>query len=79
MSMLYVVWEPSVLIGQLLALKEGIAVDWMTKQSSISFRQEKVFCHLQSIQTTSEASFSSYAVCAQDKVAGPGSKPLISV
>jgi hypothetical protein len=48
-------WEASVLVGQLLALQESIAMGWMTKESSISFRQGKDFCHLQSIQTTSDA------------------------
>jgi hypothetical protein len=38
MSMLYVMWGTSVLVGQLLALQEGSAVGWMTKESSISFR-----------------------------------------
>jgi hypothetical protein len=41
MSMLYVMWEAPVLVGQLLALQEGSAVGWMTKESSISFRQGK--------------------------------------
>jgi hypothetical protein len=48
-------WEASVLVGQALALQEGSAVGWMTKKSSISFWQGKVFSQLQSIQTTSEA------------------------
>jgi hypothetical protein len=43
MSMLYVMWEASVLVGQLLALQESNAVDWMTKESSINFRQVKSF------------------------------------
>jgi hypothetical protein len=79
MSMLYVMWEVSVLVGQLLALQEGSAVGWTTKESSINFRQGKVCSHLQSIQTASEARPASYSVHAQNKVAGPGSKPLISV
>jgi hypothetical protein len=37
--MLCVTWEPSVLVGQLLALQEGNSVGWMTKESSINFRQ----------------------------------------
>jgi hypothetical protein len=44
MSMLYVMWEASVLV-QLLALQEGSAVGWMTKESSINFRQGKSFSH----------------------------------
>jgi hypothetical protein len=43
MSMLYVMWEASLLVGQLLALQEGNAVGWMTKESSINFRQGKSF------------------------------------
>jgi hypothetical protein len=35
-------WEASVLAGQLLALQEGIAVGWMTKESS-SFSGRKKF------------------------------------
>jgi hypothetical protein len=35
--------EASVLVGQLLALQEGSAVGWMTKGSSIGFRQGKIF------------------------------------
>jgi hypothetical protein len=34
-------WEAPVFAGQLLALQEGDAVDWMTKESSINFRQGK--------------------------------------
>jgi len=56
-------WEASVLVGQLLALQEGIAVGWMTKESSISFWQGRVFCHLQSIQTISDSRPISYSVC----------------
>jgi hypothetical protein len=64
MSMLYVRWKISVIGGQLLALQEGCAVGWMTKESSIISGRGKVFCHLQSIQTTSEDSPASYSVCA---------------
>jgi hypothetical protein len=42
-SMFYVMWEACVLVGQLLALQEGNAVGWMTKESSINFRQGKSF------------------------------------
>jgi hypothetical protein len=42
MPMLYVIWEASVLVGQLLALQESNAVGWMTKESSNNFRQGKV-------------------------------------
>jgi hypothetical protein len=78
MFMLHVMCEASILVEQLLALQEGKVVGSMTKKSSINFRQGNVFCHRQSIQTTSEASPAFYSVCAQDKVAEPGSKPLIS-
>jgi hypothetical protein len=77
--MLYVMWEASLLFRQVLALQEGNAVGWVTKESSNNFRQGKVFSHLRSIQTTSEASPASSSVRAEDKVAGPRSKPLISV
>jgi hypothetical protein len=30
-------WEVSLLVGQLLAVQEGNAVIWMTKESSINF------------------------------------------
>jgi hypothetical protein len=40
MSMVYVMWEASVLVGLLLALHEGNAVGWMTKES-INSRQGK--------------------------------------
>jgi hypothetical protein len=43
MFMLYVVWEASVLVGHLLALHEGNAVGWMTKELSINFRQGQSF------------------------------------
>jgi hypothetical protein len=51
---------------------------YFIESSSFSGRR-KVFCHLQSTQTIFEASPASYLVRAQGKVAGPGSKPLISV
>ena len=60
MFMLYVMWNTSVLIEHMPALQEGSAVGWMTKESYISVRQGEVFSHLQSIQTTSEASTASY-------------------
>jgi hypothetical protein len=53
MLILHVIWEASILGGHLLALQERNDVAWMTKASSISFWQGKVFCHLESIQTTS--------------------------
>jgi hypothetical protein len=43
MFMLYVMWEVSVFVGQLLALQEGNAVGWVTKELSINFRQGKSF------------------------------------
>jgi hypothetical protein len=39
--MIYVMWEASVLVRQLLGLQEVNAVGWMTKGSSVSFRQGK--------------------------------------
>jgi hypothetical protein len=37
MSMPFVMWESSVLVGQLLALQEGNAVGWKSKESFINF------------------------------------------
>jgi hypothetical protein len=70
--------EVRVLVGQLLSLQESSAVGWMTWESSINFWQGKVFCHLESIQTTSEASLAPHSVHTQGKVAGPGRGPHIS-
>jgi hypothetical protein len=39
MSMMYVMLEASVLVGQLLAVQEGNTVGWITKESSINLRQ----------------------------------------
>jgi hypothetical protein len=36
-------WAASLLVWQLLTLQEGNAVGWMTKESSINFRQGKRF------------------------------------
>jgi hypothetical protein len=41
--MLYVMWEASVLVGQLLALQEGNAMAWITTESSINFGQWNSF------------------------------------
>jgi hypothetical protein len=41
--MLYVMWEASVIVTQLLALQEGNAVGWMSKESSINFRHGRSF------------------------------------
>jgi len=71
MFILCVIWEASVLVGQLLALQEGSALGWMAKESSISFWQGKSLSHLQGIQTTSKASLASYSVHAQGKATGP--------
>jgi hypothetical protein len=43
MFVLYVMCEAAVLVRQLLALQEGSAVGWMTKESSINVRQGKRF------------------------------------
>jgi hypothetical protein len=71
MFILYVTWEAPVLI----AVQEGNAVGWMTKESSINFWQEKGF--LSSSKLPGHPA--SCSVCAQGKLTGPGSKPLISV
>ena len=70
----------STVVGKMFVLREGSIVGLMTKESSINDWQGKVVCHLQSIQTTSEANSDSYSLCINGKVAaGPGSKSLISV
>jgi hypothetical protein len=43
LSLLYVMWETSVFVRQLLALQKNNAVGWVTKESSINFRQERNF------------------------------------
>jgi hypothetical protein len=43
MFILYVMWKASVLIEQLLALQEGSAVAWVTKETSVNFWQGKIF------------------------------------
>jgi hypothetical protein len=43
MFILFVMWDVSVLVGQLLALQEGSAVGWMTKETSINFWEGKRF------------------------------------
>jgi hypothetical protein len=43
MWMLYVMWEASLLVRQLLAVQEGNALGWTAKESSINFRQGKSF------------------------------------
>lgn len=47
------------------------AVGWMTKESSFNLCGEKFFLVLKAFETTSEASTTSYLVCAVSKVAGP--------
>jgi hypothetical protein len=69
----------NVLVGLLLALQESSAVVWMTKESSINFREGKISSYLQSTQATSEASPASYSVHAQGKVAEAVSTLLISL
>jgi hypothetical protein len=71
-------WKFTVLV-QLCALEGGRAVGWMINISSINFWQWKIFSHLESIQTVSEASPASYSFFSQGKVAGPVSNPLITI
>jgi hypothetical protein len=71
MSMLYVMWEASLLVRELLALQEGNALGWLSKESLSISGRGRVFSHLHNIQTNSEASPASYSVHS--------SKPLISV
>jgi len=59
-------WDASVLV----AVQEGSAVGWMTKESSVSFWQGKALSHLQGIQATCQASLASYSVHAQGKATG---------
>jgi len=64
-------WEASVLV----AVQEGSAVGWMTKESSINFWQGKSFLSFSEVAGHP----ASCLVCAQGKLTGPGSKSLISV
>ena len=75
---LYLMWEAFVLVGQLLAVHEGSSGGWITKEPFLCFWQQNIFCHLQSMHTTSEASLASWSVRAKGKAARPGSDPLIS-
>jgi hypothetical protein len=43
MSMVYVMWEASVLVGQLCAVQEGNALGWIIKEAAINFGQGKKF------------------------------------
>ena len=67
MFILNVMWDASVLVGQLLVLHEDSAMGWMTKELFINFSQGRVFSYLQDIHTTSEASPDSYSVHTQSK------------
>ena len=67
---LNVIWDASVLVGQLLALHEDSAMGWMTKELFINFSQGRVLSCLQNIHTTSEASPDSYSVHTQGKQLG---------
>jgi hypothetical protein len=62
-------WEACVLV-QLLALQEGSAVGWITKELSINMWKGKAFCHLRSVQTPSEAWVASHSGRTQDKGLG---------
>jgi len=66
---LNVIWDASVLVGQLLALHEDSAVSWMTKESYISLWLGEVLCHLQRFQT-SDASSGSNLVPTKVRAAG---------
>jgi hypothetical protein len=81
MLMLFVMWEASILVGQLLALQEGSAVGWMTKELPNNFRQGSSL--LSSLKhpdnLRDQSSTASYSLHAEGKVGGPGSKPLTSV
>jgi hypothetical protein len=68
-------WEASLPVGQLLVVQEDSAVGWMTKESSINFWQGKSFLSFSELPGHPV----SCLVCAQSKLAGPGSKSLISV
>jgi hypothetical protein len=76
MSMLYVMCEALYLLGNYLLYKKAVVwAGWPRIHPSISGRG-KVFSHLHSIQTISEASPASYSICAQGKVAGPEANHL---
>jgi len=77
---LFIMWEVCVFFGQLLALQEGGAIGWMTKESLINFWHRKVFCCFQSIQKTSRgAQLAACSVQTQGRSARSGSKSVISV
>jgi len=75
---LYLIWEAFVLVGWLLAVQEGSSGGWITKEPFLCFWQQNIFCHLQSMHTSSEASLAYCSVHAQGKAARSGSDPLIS-
>jgi len=52
-----------------------VTVGWMTKESSINFWQGKSFLSFSELPGHA----ASCLVCAEAKLAEPGSKPLISV
>jgi hypothetical protein len=76
-SMLYVMREVPVLVGNSLLCKKAVLLaEWPSNYPSISGRG-KVSAPLQSIQTTCETSLASCcSVRTWSKVAGPGSKHL---
>jgi hypothetical protein len=63
--MVCVMWNTSVLVGHILALREGSVVGWMTKESYIIVRQGEVFCHYKASRQTLEASPATHSVCTQ--------------
>lgn len=67
---LNVIWDASVLVGQLFALHEDSAVGWMTKELFVNFSHGRVFSYLQNIHTHYEASPDSYSVHTQGKQLG---------
>ena len=75
---LYLKCEAFVIVGWLLAVQENSSGGWITKEPFLCFWQQNIFCHLQSMHTTFEASLASCSVHAQDKAARLGSDPLIS-
>jgi hypothetical protein len=79
MSMLYVMWGTSVLVGQLLALQEGNCCGLDDQGIIHQVLACEKFSLIFKASRQPEASPASYSVCAQGKAAWPGSKPLFSV
>ena len=68
--------DAAVLVGQLPVLQEGRFVKWMLRGLSINLWQGKVYCHLQSIETSTKGSLSSCSFVFRVKHLGQEGKRL---